>query len=328
MSVAAVIVTYNRRDKLRQCMDAVIGQTGGTVPDIIIVDNNSTDGTGDMVRAYAGDAGVRLTESAEGITDIIRIVYLKLLYNSGGSGGFTHGIRNAVEAGYDYVWVMDDDCVPANDALEELLKYDRAHPGEYGFLSSRVLWKDGSLCEMNVQRKTVFRDIPAGNLAEGSAPTDVAMASFVSLLIPARVVYDVGLPIREFFMWTDDWEYTRRISLKYRGAVVPSSVTVHCCEANTGAHIASAYGDRIDRFRYLYRNDVVLYRREGFRGFCYEAVRLPLHMARVIASGRSVVEKRNMIGIILKGTAEGLRFFPCIGRAMPQSVNDNGEKKQ
>ena len=45
MSVAAVIVTYNRRDKLRNCMDAVISQKGNAVPDIIIVDNNSTDGT-------------------------------------------------------------------------------------------------------------------------------------------------------------------------------------------------------------------------------------------------------------------------------------------
>ena len=327
MSVAAVIVTYNRRDKLRQCLDAVMRQTSSTVPDIIIVDNNSTDGTGEMVRSYAEDADVRFTESAAGITGTTRIIYLRLLYNSGGSGGFTHGIRNAAEAGYDYVWVMDDDCVPADDALEELLKFDRAHPGEYGFLSSRVLWKDGSLCEMNVQRETVFRDIPAAKLAEGSAPADVAMASFVSLLIPAWVIFDVGLPIREFFMWTDDWEYTRRISLRYRGAVIPSSTVVHWCDANTGAYIMLADGNRIDRFRNLYRNDVYLYRREGFKGFCYETVRLSAHMVRVMTSGKSLKEKRNMIETILKGTAEGLRFFPCIGRAMPRSFDNDGETK-
>ena len=46
MSVATVVVTYNRKDKLRRCLDAVIRQKGSTIPDIIIVDNNSTDGTG------------------------------------------------------------------------------------------------------------------------------------------------------------------------------------------------------------------------------------------------------------------------------------------
>ena len=136
MSVAAVIVTYNRRDKLRQCLDAVIRQKGSTVPDIIIVDNNSTDGTGDMVRTCSEAAGIELTDIAGDTNGSRRIVYLRLLYNSGGAGGFAHGIRKAVEAGYDYVWIMDDDCVPSDDALEELMKYGRQHVGEYGFLSS------------------------------------------------------------------------------------------------------------------------------------------------------------------------------------------------
>ena len=328
MSVAAVIVTYNRRDKLRKCLDAVIRQKGSEIPDIIIVDNNSTDGTEDMIRIFSETADVELTDNAGDITGSRRIVYLRLLYNSGGAGGFAHGIRNAVEAGYDYVWLMDDDCVPADDALEELMKYDRVHHGEYGFLSSRVLWKDGSLCEMNVQRETVFRDIPAEKLSEGSAPAEVSMASFVSLLIPSKVVYDVGLPIREFFIWTDDWEYTRRISLKYRCMVIPSSIAVHWCDANIGAYILLADRSRIDRFRYLYRNEVYLYRREGFRGYCYEAARLAVHIVRVMTAERSLAEKRSMIEIILKGTSEGLVFFPCIGRAMPVTHVNNGDKSR
>ena len=310
MSVAAVIVTYNRRDRLRQCLDAVIGQTGSAVPDVIVVDNNSTDGTGEMVASYAEDAGIELTDRTEGIGGSRRIVYLRQLYNSGGAGGFAHGIRNAVEAGYDYVWLMDDDCVPAEDALEELLKYDREQPGRYGFLSSRVLWKDGSLCEMNVQRETVFRDLSADRLSEGSVPSEVSMASFVSILIPARIVYDLGLPIRKFFTWTDDWEYTRRISLRYPCAVVPSSKAVHHCDKNTGADISTADEKRIERFRYLYRNDVYLYRREGLKGLCYEAARLALHSVRVLSGDYPAGEKLRRLGIIYRGTIEGIGFFP------------------
>jgi len=42
---AAVIVTYNRKDKLLRCIEAVRRQKGTVQPDIIIVDNNSSDGT-------------------------------------------------------------------------------------------------------------------------------------------------------------------------------------------------------------------------------------------------------------------------------------------
>ena len=314
MRVAAVVVTYNRRDMLRRCIEALLKQTGSIAPDILIVDNNSSDGTSDAVRECAAEARVLLTDSAAADNEQRRIVYKRLPYNSGGAGGFAFGIREAAEAGYDYLWLMDDDCIPQDNALEEFLKYDSLHHGEYGFLSSRVLWKDGSLCEMNVQRETVFRDISADRLSENSAPAEVSMASFVSLFIPAGIVYDVGLPIREFFVWTDDWEYTRRISRKYRCMVIPASTVVHLTAANAGADISAADASRIDRFRYLYRNDVYLYRREGIRGFGYEAARIALHTARVIRKGTGLRDRCTRIGIIFKGTTDGLRFCPCIDK--------------
>ncbi len=205
---------------------------------------------------------------------------------------------------------MDDDCVPAEDALEQFLRFGRENPG-YGFLSGKVLWKDGSLCEMNIQRETVMRDIRS----LGSEPVRVEMASFVSLFVPAAVVREVGLPVRQFFIWTDDWEYTRRISRRYPCWVVPASEVVHDTEQNTGADIASSPAERTDRFRYLYRNDVVLYRREGLRGLAYEAARLCVHAARIAVSKNSMREKLRRTGIMLNGTFEGLGFYPEPERA-------------
>ena len=300
--IAAVVVTYNRRDKLLRCLEAIRSQTSDMQPDIIVVDNNSSDGTEELVRGYIKET----SEDSKG-----QIIYRNLRYNSGGAGGFCYGIRKAAEAGYDRIWLMDDDCVPAADALEQFLRFERENPG-YGFLSGKVLWKDGSLCEMNVQRETVMRDLRS----LGSEPVRVEMASFVSLFIPAGVVRDVGLPIRQFFIWTDDWEYTRRISRRYPCWAVPASEVMHDTDQNSGADIASSPDDRIDRFRYLYRNDVVLYRREGLRGFVYEAVRLGVHAARIAASKNSLKEKLRRTGIMLKGTAEGLRFYPEPERAL------------
>ena len=217
---------------------------------------------------------------------------------------------------------MDDDCIPSESALGKLVDFDNQHSEEYGFLSSRVLWKDGSLSRINVQRKTMFRNVSDRD----ESITAVSMASFASMFLPARVVLDVGLPIREFFIWTDDWEYSRRISLKYPCYLISDSVVVHDMDTdiNAKADIAVAEAERLGRFRYLYRNDVYLYRREGLKGVCYEAVRLAYHTVRIAGSRNSIGEKCKRIGILIKGTGAGIGFYPQQERVMPP---DRKEKK-
>lgn len=326
--IAAIIVTYNRLDKLRNCIEAVMGQTVSEPVVVMVIDNNSTDGTGEWIKNYADSRGVDIYDDpgepvvhagGEKISDR-SIVYCNLSYNSGGAGGFCYGIRKAVEAGCDYLWLMDDDCIPEADALCNLLSFDAAHKGEYGFLSSRVLWKDGSLCRMNLQRERVFRNISIGRLQHAETPMRVEMASFVSLFIPAQIVREVGLPFRKFFIWTDDWEYTRRISAEYPCWVIPGSNVVHETDTSEGADISTAPAEKLGRFTYLYRNDVYLYRREGLKGVAYEAARLTVHAARIMTSGYDFREKKKRLAIMINGTAEGIEFFPEPERVNPPDM--------
>ena len=286
---AAVIVTYNRKDLLLECVSAVLAQKGGA-PAVIVVDNDSGDGTGEALRPYV--------ERGE-------VIYFNTGANLGGAGGFQYGIRKAVEMGYEYLWIMDDDCIPSETALSALLSAAREKP-EFGFLSSKVLWKDGSICRMNVQREKLTKNVTHF----GRKRIPVVMASFVSLFLRADVVREAGLPIKEFFIWTDDWEFTRRISRSRPCWLVTDSVVTHKSKANIAADISRETADRLDRFRYLYRNDVVLYRREGLRGFAYECVRLSGHCVRVLLKAKDHKMKR--LGKILGGTLEGLSFRPGI----------------
>ena len=87
--IAAIVVTYNRREKLRNCIEAILKQDTSVQPDIFIVDNGSTDRTGEWVHD--------LMETTPELRD--RLIYTNLLHNSGCAGGFNYGIRKAVEAG-------------------------------------------------------------------------------------------------------------------------------------------------------------------------------------------------------------------------------------
>ena len=288
--VIAVVVTYNRKNLLKECIEALLNQEYDDCS-ILVVDNASTDGTREYIDTYIDGKSV---------------IYSNTGANLGGAGGFNYGIRQAVQMGAEYIWVMDDDCIVQKHSLSNLFVADKKLKGKYGFLSSKVLWKDGNICEMNVQRRTLTK-----NVSDFDNPiVQVSMASFVSLFIPAKVIKELGLPIKDFFIWTDDWEYTRRISLKYPCYLVNKSVVLHKSQSNIGAKIDTDSDDRLDRYNYLYRNDMYLYKREGLKGFAYEIPRLMIHITRVIKGDCNNKAKR--IGIIIKSTLSGIRFNPKI----------------
>ena len=121
-NIAAIVVTYNRKVLLRECLQALLNQES-TEMDIILIDNCSTDGT------------------QEYISDILQNDHVKLYRtetNIGGAGGFNYGMKIAVSLGYDYLWLMDDDSIPEKKALQSIWKAHLLLEGKYGFLCSNV----------------------------------------------------------------------------------------------------------------------------------------------------------------------------------------------
>lgn len=288
--VTAVIVTYNRKELLKESIEALLNQNYENC-DVLIIDNASTDGTYEYIK--------ELLENN-------KVNYINTGANLGGAGGFNYGIKEAYNRGCDYVWVMDDDCIVHKDTLSKLIEADKNLKGEYGFLASKVLWKDGNICEMNVQRRTLTKNVTDFE----TIIQPVVMASFVSLFIKSEIIKEFGLPIKEFFIWTDDWEYTRRISRKYKCYLINNSIVTHKSKSNLGANIANDSEDRLDRYKYLYRNDVYLYKREGIRGWAYLIPRLIVHILRIISSKNRF--KIRKINIIISASIRGVFFRPKV----------------
>ena len=281
--VVAIVVTYNRKDLLKKCVEKLQKQTVSL--DVLVVDNASTDGTQEL-----------FTNSDDSLK------YFNTGSNLGGAGGFSFGIKKAVELGYDYLWILDDDTMPTTTALKEFMNKDKELKGKYGFLTSKVLWKDNTICTMNIQKITKWRQ-----LKNFDSLQSVEYASFVSLFMKASTVRKIGLPYKEFFIWADDWEYTRRISKTEKCYFVPQSVVHHWCNTNVGANIITSEPDRMERFKYMYRNDVVMYRQDGFEGSLYLYIRNMLHRFRIIKDGKNIDEK---IALIKNATKEGKSFYP------------------
>ena len=230
--------------------------------------------------------------------------------NLGGAGGFNYGMRWAVEAGYKYLWLMDDDCLPEQNALEKLLNADTLLEGKYGWLSSIALWTDGTECKMNRQKLVGYYYKYIQLLKYGLVQAD--QATFVSLFLTSETIRLFGLPIKEFFIWGDDIEYTRRIAV--RGGkpsfIVAQSEVIHAMKTNTGSSIATDEADRLDRYYYAYRNEAFTYRQEGIKGVCYYLAKCFLNIGRIICKAPDHCIKR--IWIICSSMVRGLFFCPNI----------------
>ena len=291
--VAAVVVTYNRLTLLQKCIENLRTQT---VPcDILVVNNHSTDGTGDWLEAQQEEGHLMVHDTGA---------------NIGGAGGFNYGMRWAVEAGYEYLWVMDDDCLPELIALEKLMEADKVLGGNYGWLSSVVLWTDGTECKMNRQKlKKSFYDY-SRLMKYGLVQAE--QATFVSLLLKAETVKQFGLPIKEYFIWGDDIEYTRRIAVRGKrpSFAVGQSQVIHAMKENNGSSIATDRAERIDRYRYAFRNDAFTYRQEGTSGVWYYLAKCGLNCYRIIANAPNLKGRR--LAVILKSIVEGAMFRPVI----------------
>lgn len=292
--VAAVVVTYNRAGMLRQCLTALRGQTVSC--DVLVVDNASTDGTAAVVK--------------EAMQQTDTVQYRNTGSNLGGAGGFNFGMRWAVEAGYAFVWVMDDDCFPEPDALEMLLQADDVLGGAYGWLSSVALWTDGKECRMNrpKAKKSFYEHIEL--LRYGILQAE--QATFVSLFLKAETIRTVGLPVKDFFIWGDDIEYTRRITIQQGMPcyVAGKSCVLHAMKSNSGSNLAVDAVERLDRYKLAYRNEAYIYRREGAKGIAYYIAKRGRDFLWVLTRAKDHRLKR--LRVLLSGILAGLVFYPKV----------------
>lgn len=250
----AVLVTRNRAQSLMAVLEALGNQTRR--PDLtVVIDNASTDDTSQRLMARAASDP--------------SLHPIRLDRNAGGAGGFAEGIRAACALGADLLWLSDDDAIPRPDTIATLIdalhRFEQTHARRPPFACSRVLWTDGTLCEMNTPRPVW--DWPRFLTAtDGVALVD--SCSFVSALIPRWAVERHGLPIAEYFIWFDDAEYTRRLSADHPGLYVPASVIRHDIPLNRGVNFGRVTADDLWKFRFGARNQASFHlHREGWGSY-------------------------------------------------------------
>ena len=245
-TVAVVVVTYNRADLLTGLLDGLAAQTRR--PDaVIVVDNASTDHTREVLEART-DLPLHVTSSEE---------------NLGGAGGFHLGVRAAYDAGWDRVWLVDDDVVPAAGCLEALMAVDEdcliaVREDLSGALVEKaaVEFDLRNPLAINPKRSTVD-----GTYADRASMPDlveVRNVAFEGFMARRGVVEEIGFPDPSFFIFYDDAEYAVRARRAgHRIWAVRDAVLVRQLDFNQQHDLSGWKGF------YMYRNLFVVHLRHG-----------------------------------------------------------------
>ena len=287
-----IVVTYNRKNLLMENIQALLNQTWRN-HDIFVIDNASTDGTGKMVNSIRDE----------------RLYYFNTGKNLGGAGGFSYGMKKALERGYSFAWLMDDDSVPEADSLESLVTKQKALKNHFSFLCSLVYWTDGKIFPMNTPNCNYKNVLDMQyDLLRKYKLVPVRQCSFVGCFVNLNAVSKAGLPISEFFIYGDDVEYTRRIRKVKPAFLDLDSRIIHKTPSKEGAELATALPDRLERFYYQSRNEIYMNRKE--KQFLSGMILLGKKIIKILLFSPDYKIKR--LYILLKGTTAGFFFEPKI----------------
>lgn len=211
--VCALVVTRDRKELLVECLQALMAQTH-PLSGVIVLDNASSDGTAEWLRA----------------TGLMRSPLLRFVrseINTGGAGGYADILRIGGETDADWLWLMDDDAEPHPAALERLLASPRADDDATVALCTAVVHRDGSVDPLHRCRLGLFITPLGPEVYAPGTSAEVDCASFVGLLIRTSAVRAVGSPRREFFLGYDDAEYSLRLGSLGDIRLVPESIITH-----------------------------------------------------------------------------------------------------
>ena len=291
--IAAVIVTFNRKNLLAENIEMLLCQTR-RIDKIFIVDNCSTDGTYEYLekRGWIGNE---------------RFVYIKTKANIGGAGGFYTGVKAAFEANADWILLMDDDGRAADDKTFEILLssaealYNEGKGDKKLFLNSLV--QQGELLSFKIDNAYTVDQALAmskNGIIEGAANP------FNGTLISRELVEEIHYPNKEFFIKGDEVDYKQRS--RDVGAYIATVTDSRYIHPRPETHERKVLGKNVPVFvespwkeYYAARNFTYMYKKRGW----YKAIAFELVFVKLLAISTIHCKKIDTLKMLCKGVADG-----------------------
>lgn len=291
--IAAVIVTYNRKELLGENIRLLLRQTK-LIDKIFIVDNCSTDGTAE----YLQENGWKKSK---------RFVYIKTESNIGGAGGFYTGTKAAFDAGADWLVLMDDDGRMADEYTMEHLYtvaeqlYREGCGDKKLFINALVQQGDMLSFKMGAKYtvKQAVESARNGILEWEANP-------FNGTMVSRELIAAIGYPNREFFIKGDEVDYKQRTL--DAGGYIATVTDARYIHPRPDTKEKTVLGKRVPFFveapwkeYYAARNFTYMYKSKGW----YKAIAFELIFVKLLAIFSMKCKKASTIRMLFRGVGDG-----------------------
>ena len=194
--VYAVILAHNNYQDTEECLRSVLLSAYPRYQ-VLLVDNGSSDGTADRVKEAFPEVQVLITGQ-----------------NLSVPAGYNVGFEHALQAGADYVLMLNNDTVIDQPMIEDLVTIAEVD-SELGILMPKVLYYGSDTETWSIGGR--YRTFPPSILMTekdkrlAEVPRLIEYAPSCGLLIHRRAFELAGLFDAGYFFWYDDWDFSERV---------------------------------------------------------------------------------------------------------------------
>jgi GT2 family glycosyltransferase len=220
MKIAVVIPNWNGVNEIDACLSALTAQS--MAHHVIVVENGSTDGSLEFIRAKYPNIDVIVNQK-----------------NLGFAGGVNVGIRKALGSGFDYVALLNNDAVPHKHWLKHLAK-TLYIDSRAGIVTCKLLQADGKHVDSTGDFYTSWglpypRDRGAPTNVAHNKQEEVFGASGGASLYRAEMFGEIGLFDEDFFAYYEDVDISFRAQLAgWKVLYQPKSEAYHATSTTSG----------------------------------------------------------------------------------------------
>jgi GT2 family glycosyltransferase len=228
--IVIIILNWNNGHDTLKCVDACKKLSWQELH-LLVVDNHSTDNSVETLRHNFPDLEIIETGT-----------------NLGFAGGNNIGIKRALELGAEYIWLLNNDAVPAPDALEPLVRSLLSTPAAacatskiYYMDDPKRIWFAGGAWSKGHLR---LRQHGAGQLDSGQFDriTETSSVTGCSMLLSCEYLHHIGMLEERYFLYWEDTDWSARTREKgYTLLFVPDSHVWHKVSASIAQRSAQQY---------------------------------------------------------------------------------------
>lgn len=300
MKIAIILLNFNSYQDTFECVESIL-KTNESNYQIFIVDNASRD-----------DSYSKLKTD---FSDNKEVSFLSSKENLGFSGGCNVGIKEALQQGFEYVLLLNNDTIVTNHFLIEMLSLAESQ-SDIGIVGGKTLFNDdrksiwdagGYICEKSyrgIRRRENHPDINNVN--------EVGFVTCCLAMIKAEVFKRIGLLPEAYFFGSEEWEFSLRSQRAgYKLMYTPKAIIYHKVgrshDHTTGRMLYNTYRNRI---LFVKRN----FSKTSYKNFMYKFLVLKL-IQKLLNRGQLKPFTFSQALLILRETFKDSKRFNQVTKA-------------